>query len=591
MNLKLIINNNKILSIMDYTSVINLSMFMGNPYNEENIFSFKNTVALDEKESFPHAAVNLLNQWGMQNYYVPVEYGGSLKSFEELIALIATIARYDLTLAVAHGKTFLGSAAVWICGNNFLKSKVAKMIKDGQAFSLGVTEKDHGSDLISSEVFATNIEGGYHISGEKWLINNATRGSALTLFAKVSNERGPFNFSLFMIDKTKLDAQSFSNIPKIKTHGIRGADISGISFNNAFVPKSSLMGKIGSGLEDILKCIQLTRTICSGLSFGAGDSALRTTIHFAKSRKLYDQPITSLEHTCNILLNAFLDLLICDCVIKVTSRALHIIPEQMSVYSAVIKYFVPSRVETMVLQLAKVLGARHFLRQEHDNGIFQKILRDISIISIFDSSSIVNLQSIGQQLKQLSEANASLLDDAKLKTLFTLNTPLNEFNLNSLLLNNYGRDDILHSIDKSLQLIKMIEVNNISLETKSNLIILVQEIISIRNKFYLACKNEKGLLEKKLTSIMHKYAAQYALLYAASSCIQIWLYNRAELEGYIKKGEWLVLCLSRLCEELQGDFGEKDLKTSCEKYKENILDVMFTLFEHDRLFSIVPLPI
>ena len=45
------------------------------------------------------------------------------------------------------------------------------------------------------------------------------------------------------------------------------------------------------------------------------------------------------------------------------TRAIHVAPEQLSVWSAVVKYSVPTTIEAAITSLARVLGGRHYLRE------------------------------------------------------------------------------------------------------------------------------------------------------------------------------------------------------------------------------------
>ena len=78
----------------------------------------------------------------------------------------------------------------------------------------------------------------------------------------------------------------------------------------------------------------------------------------------------------------------------------------MSVWSAVAKYFVPVRVEALVRELAVVPGARHYLREGHFFGHFQKLMRDNAVAGLFDGSTVINLNAISQQRGQLYESRA-----------------------------------------------------------------------------------------------------------------------------------------------------------------------------------------
>ena len=283
-----------------------LERFLGDPLE-----SFRRAVELDERDEYPSEACALLDQWRFYDYYVPIELGGRLESFEEFASLIRVVARRDITVAVAHVKTYLGAVSVWLGGSDEQKRRLAETIRAGQQIALALTERTHGAAVLSSETEAIPVEGGYLLSGEKWLINNATRSTALTVFARTAKTGGPRGFSMFLVEKDQLAPSSYSHLPRVKTHGIRGADISGICFDDAAIPARALIGEPGLGLELVLKGFQITRCIVPALSLGAADTALRTTLSFALQRKLYGATIFTIPHTRQTLVDAFIDLLIC----------------------------------------------------------------------------------------------------------------------------------------------------------------------------------------------------------------------------------------------------------------------------------------
>ncbi len=57
------------------------------------------------------------------------------------------------------------------------------------------------------------------------------------VLARTAIEGGNRGLSLFMVDKSELNPSQYYNLPKIKTHGIRAADMSGIGFSDCFIPK------------------------------------------------------------------------------------------------------------------------------------------------------------------------------------------------------------------------------------------------------------------------------------------------------------------------------------------------------------------
>ncbi|MFD0392030.1 hypothetical protein ACFQ3Z_01700 [Streptomyces nogalater] len=98
---------------------------------------------------------------------------------------------------------------------------------------------------------------------------------------------GSRGFGLFLVDRDRLPPGAWQVLPKVRTHGIRGADISGFVLHGAQVPADALIGGPGDGIALVLKSLQLTRTACVGLSLGAADHALRLTRDFVTRRELY----------------------------------------------------------------------------------------------------------------------------------------------------------------------------------------------------------------------------------------------------------------------------------------------------------------
>jgi alkylation response protein AidB-like acyl-CoA dehydrogenase len=579
-----------------YRAAEELDHYLGDPHEPHNPFSFAQAVALDEAEVYPEQACAQLNEWGLQDFYVPAQWGGKLSSYEQLISLLRVVARRNLSVIIAHAKTFLGAANVWVYGSQGQRKQLARIIKDGGQLALAYHEKAHGSDFLATDVKAVKVSGGYLLSGEKWLVNNATRGAALTVFARTTENGGPRGFSLFLVDKSALDPRSFDHLPAIKTLGVRGVDFSGITFRECFVNNESLIGAEGTALEQTLKAFQLTRTIIPALSLGAADTALRTTLDFALSRTLYSATVWSLPHARRILVEAFLDLLIAECMTIAYARAVHQTPEQMRLYSAVGKFFVPNSLENTIERLAVVLGARHYLREGHWHGIFQKIVRDSKVLSIFHAGIFLNLTTIGIHLRDLGQHRARIASqteidtaqmEARLAAIFTLHHPLAAFSPDALSLYSRGRDDVLHGLDSALAHLRRLPFHTPAEEALlSRLIAQVEELLVQRQ----VADDEQQGTERELRGAygrspeMFEQAERYCVLQAAACCLHLWLYNRETLGEFFGRGEWLVLSLERLLRRL----GVRRTTRLPAEYERNVAEELERLFAAPQMFSLVP---
>src|SRR5688572_17175118 len=124
MNASATIQNPYIELNKDLTSKM-LENYLGDPYDPAGLFSFKNSMELDECESYPEELLTVLDQWGLKEYLIPASLGGKLTNFEEVFALMRCVSRRDVTVAIAYGNVFLGSVPIWIAGNPDQKTYIA----------------------------------------------------------------------------------------------------------------------------------------------------------------------------------------------------------------------------------------------------------------------------------------------------------------------------------------------------------------------------------------------------------------------------------------------------------------------------------
>jgi alkylation response protein AidB-like acyl-CoA dehydrogenase len=567
-----------------------LEQYLGDPLNPQNVFSFKSSVELDEAEKYPEESCRLLFQWGVPHYYVPVEHGGKLKSFEELLFLTRVISRRDLTAAIAMGQIFLGAVHVWIDGSTAQQRTVAEIIKGNKQMAFALTEKAHGSDVLATDCHGIKVKDGYLLSGEKWLINNGTRAAALTVFARTSTPDSPGEFSLLLIIKRLLDDSSYSHLRRVRTHGIRGADISGIRFHECLVPHDALIGAAGGGLETALKGLMITRTLCTGFSLGALDTALRLTTQFSLERKLYGGVAYDIPHVRSVLISCFLDLLACECLAVSVARGIHSTPGQLSVWAAVAKYLVPTIVEEAIRNLAVILGARYYLREEFAWGTFQKIVRDNAVVSLFDGNTVINLNVISGQLRSLANFRRQPPLDSRsesencLRDVFSLEEPLPGFDPPKLRLSNQGRNDVIQGLDITLKVLDGLSAGSeVDLEALDAMKSSVRRLIDEINTLYalISVYSDANVGASAQSLEMTEFSRRYCLLHGAAACIHMWTYNRSVMTEFFLKGEWLLVWLEK------NVFSSADTSTPLATYLDNAGQELLQLQNRDQLFSIL----
>lgn len=568
-----------------------LERFLGDPLERSNRFCFARSMALDERDAYPEEACARLEEWGFPLFFVPSNVGGRLGSYEEMLSLWRVVARRDLTVAVAQVITYIGATPVWVTGTDEQKRAVTAIIRERGQLSFALTERGHGSDILAGETAAVLSDcSEYRINGEKWLIGNGNRSRALTLFARTDEGGGPAGFSMLLVDKRALPPGSCAHLSRERTMGLRGMDLSGIRLEDARVPAAAVLQERGRGLEVLLKAQQLARLVICGLSLGAADTALRTTASFAVDRRLYGDSILALPYVRDRLLGAMLDIMICECVLVAGFRGVHAASDQLSLWSAVAKCLVPPRVDHLMSELKLVLGARYFLRDGHDDGIFQKMLRDHMILSVVEGSTAVNLKAVAMQLRTLArfaqrsgEESDGAARQRRLAAVFRLDHPLPEPDFTRLAVTTGGRDDVVQGVSSALRRLQAeaTAVDPASLNALlCELAAALQAEIEALHQAVAEMPARYGQTLRRFPQLS-KLAERYCLVHAAACCLHLWLHNRDLLEGYAGEGAWLALCLERLLNALG-----RPTRPLPEHLAEPALSWLVDQLREQRLFSL-----
>jgi alkylation response protein AidB-like acyl-CoA dehydrogenase len=433
-------------------------------------------------------------------------------------------------MATTHGATYGAASPVWIGGSRAQQERTAAIIGRGGSMALGYTERRHGADLLAMETTATPVAGGYRLTGEKWLTSNARRAAAVVVFARTHPAGGPRGFSFFLMEKDRVDPASWMVRPRVRTHGIRGAEIAGVAFFDCLLPHDALVGAPGSGLEIALKSLQITRTMATAGAIGGAETALRIAI--ASGAPLDDDRLA----------DAFADLLVAECVALTAARSLHAAPEQASITSAIAKYLVPSMVTALVERIADALGWRACVRDGRA-GLFQKLRRDLPIVSLFDGSAPVNLQAIALQLGQLAApaARGQTLADAWpiLETICRVDALLPPFSPGRLDLTNRGRNVILDA------LAGVVGAGGGNIGSSGRAICRALDEF---RELVRSCVDSRGVSGR--SAELFELSDAYATLHAAACCLAVWRCNRDRLGGFFARGEWLVRGVDCLLDRL-----------------------------------------
>lgn len=84
--------------------------------------------------------------------------------------------------------TILGLGPIWQSGNEAVKRKAVQLLDDGEIFAFGLSERDHGADVYTSDMVLTSDgKGGYRANGGKYYIGNGNKAGMVSVFGRIDD--------------------------------------------------------------------------------------------------------------------------------------------------------------------------------------------------------------------------------------------------------------------------------------------------------------------------------------------------------------------------------------------------------------------
>jgi acyl-CoA dehydrogenase len=95
---------------------------------------------------------------------------------------------YGLCYWYTYQVSVLGIGPIWMSSNEKAKAKAKRLLDEGNIFAFGLSEKEHGADIYSSDMIVTKLaDGTYSATGGKYYIGNANKAAMVSTFGKMAD--------------------------------------------------------------------------------------------------------------------------------------------------------------------------------------------------------------------------------------------------------------------------------------------------------------------------------------------------------------------------------------------------------------------
>lgn len=243
---------------------------------------------------------------GIQGQAAPTRYGGQVEkvNLAEAILMMEGLGYGCKDSGISFGL----NAQMWTVmtpilhfGSEEQKQKYLPPLCSGEMIGChALTEPEAGSDVYSMTTSATKVDGGYHLTGHKWLITLAPIADVALIMAKTNAKLGKWGISAFLVDLKSPGLQVIETSKKI---GLKSIPIGEIIMNELYVSDDCLLGKEGLGFSILNHSLVYDRCTILASQLGTMQRQLEESVAWAKTRKQFGNQISKYQSVSNRLVD------------------------------------------------------------------------------------------------------------------------------------------------------------------------------------------------------------------------------------------------------------------------------------------------
>jgi short/branched chain acyl-CoA dehydrogenase len=251
---------------------------------------------LDREKRFPYEIVAKLGKLGLMGIPFPEEYGGGGGDTLSYALAIEELARIDASVCItvaAH--TSLGTMPIYLWGNEEQKRDWLPRLTAGERLAaFGLTEPEAGSDAGNTRTTARLEDGEWVVNGAKQFITNSGTdiSGCVTITAVTGGSNGRKEVSNIIVPNGTPGYEIGEGYRKM---GWNASDTRPLSFDDARVPESNLLGPRGDGFKQFLHILDGGRIGVAAMGVGMAQGALDEALAYAKERRAFGQPISKFQ--------------------------------------------------------------------------------------------------------------------------------------------------------------------------------------------------------------------------------------------------------------------------------------------------------
>ncbi|MER8965021.1 acyl-CoA dehydrogenase family protein [Mesorhizobium sp. M0074] len=300
-----------------------------------------------------------------------------------------TLARHDGLADFAFAMQGLGTGALSLFGSPDQQHWLAKT-RAGKAISaFALSEPRSGSDVANMEMTATRDRDSYLLSGEKTWISNGGIADFYAVFARTGEAPGAKGLSAFVVPSETEGLIVAERLEVIAPH-----PLARLSFDNARIPASALIGKPGDGFRIAMSVLDVFRSTVGAAALGFARRALDESITRVAERRLFGAPMAELQMVQGHIADMALDVDAAALLVYRAAWTKDMGAARVTREAAMAKLFATDKAQEVIDKAVQLHGGDG-VRKGH---IVESLYREIRALRIYEGASDVQKVVIARQV-------------------------------------------------------------------------------------------------------------------------------------------------------------------------------------------------
>ena len=300
-------------------------------------------------------------------------------------ALNEILGFYGLAYWYTWQVTILGLGPIWMSSNKSIKEKTADLLQNGGIFAFGLSEKEHGADIYSTDMLLKPQDDGTFLAqGDKYYIGNANEAALVSTFGKIPETD---DYVFFVVESNHEKFDCVRNVVNSQTY------VAEYVLNDYPIMEKDILAKGKDAWDMSLNTVNVGKYNLGWASIGICTHAFYEALNHASHRRLFDHYVTDFTHIKQLFIDAFTRLTAMKLFALRASdymRSASIDDRRYLLYNPMVKMRVTSQGEEVMDLLWNVIAAKGFEKDMY----FEMAVRDIRALPKLEGTVHVNMALI-----------------------------------------------------------------------------------------------------------------------------------------------------------------------------------------------------